>query len=473
MSLASEIAHAIQRHAKSDAVVSKDGTINYFQLKYLSICFQEFAQQQGLSSNDVIAYCGSNSRDRLAFFLGGLLGAYIPALLPISSGSPFLDTFLFSIDAKMLISEVTEASSIPQWTPTDAKRSSSGTMIVQDRSVSHISFTSGTLGHPRIIHVSADAVLEFCDWFCHYIPLSSNDRWAEPGNITSDLAITNTILRFFCGAAFIDVSTEDFPRLSSHFAENRVSIVRSTPRAAEILLASNRRRQLKTTALRLIGFGGDQLTSNTVFRMMNELSGDITFINTYGKAEIAGILSIYCWERGAKFAQYDGCVSVGQFVPGVEAESGVSFCDSSELVVQSRRNAILIKNLLSGEIIQTERKTKSAMATGDLVRKYDEFLYVVGRVDREVTRHGYQVNLDKLGTIVSELLKERSAAVLIKERLILLVEAPPDVDVKTILSSMMPYYLVPDKVIFEKQLPVNRSGKIDINQCKIIAESAI
>ncbi|MCC3315903.1 non-ribosomal peptide synthetase [Nocardia africana] len=108
--------------------------------------------------------------------------------------------------------------------------------------------------------------------------------------------------------------------------------------------------------------------------------------------------------------------------------------------------------------------------TGDLVRRADDGTVAYeGRVDRQVKINGYRVEPDEVSVVLRELDGVRHAAALAftengRTRLGALVVGDGTVArVRSALARRLPQFLVPTRIVFVDEIPLNRNDKLDVH----------
>jgi len=117
---------------------------------------------------------------------------------------------------------------------------------------------------------------------------------------------------------------------------------------------------------------------------------------------------------------------------------------------------------------------KTWYRTGDLVHKdRNGDLFYLGRKDTEVKISGYRVNLLEVDAVIRNAAgNDMVASVLYEKRspaIICFVSGPPEGDENKLLQTCreeLPWYMIPERIIFVEEMPLNVNGKIDRNMLK-------
>jgi non-ribosomal peptide synthetase component F len=102
--------------------------------------------------------------------------------------------------------------------------------------------------------------------------------------------------------------------------------------------------------------------------------------------------------------------------------------------------------------------------TGDLCKWTDdgEIMYL-GRMDDMVKLKGYRIELDEVSAAVSRHKGVESAAVIVKDELLVAYYSPSSIDadkVRNTVIEILPHYMVPAVFVPIDEMPVNNNGKV-------------
>ena len=114
--------------------------------------------------------------------------------------------------------------------------------------------------------------------------------------------------------------------------------------------------------------------------------------------------------------------------------------------------------------------------TGDLVQQGENgYLYFKGRVDNQIKRMGYRIELEEIEAAFNSLEFVLEVGVVYKQgenglgQIVAFVNSANGISESEIINEIkkiVPPYMVPRKVHLKGTLPKNRNGKIDRNQLK-------
>ena len=104
--------------------------------------------------------------------------------------------------------------------------------------------------------------------------------------------------------------------------------------------------------------------------------------------------------------------------------------------------------------------------TGDLGRyREDGLLEFCGRMDRQIKHLGHRIELGEIEVAVSSIPEISLCCCLYddkRQRIVRFTDAPLDKkEIKERISSLVPEYMLPGKVVYMEEMPINANGKID------------
>jgi len=179
----------------------------------------------------------------------------------------------------------------------------------------------------------------------------------------------------------------------------------------------------------------------------------------------------------------NGIVSIGKVFEGQEyllldADTRQPAADKGELCLAGSQ---VVDGYLdtggpeSGNFITLEQTgEKRWYRTGDLVQKDDEGdLFFIGRTDTEVKISGFRVNLFEVDAVVRRAAGTALVACVLDERrtpcIVAFVGSETPADEQKIIQACkkeLPWYMIPERIIFVEEMPLNVNAKIDRNQLK-------
>ncbi|MGA4786015.1 non-ribosomal peptide synthetase [Nocardia sp. AB354] len=346
----------------------------------------------------------------------------------------------------------------------------------------YVVFTSGTTGRPKGVAVSHRALLNH--WGNHerriFAPIAAaTGRTLRIGHGWStgfDAAWQPTVALLSGHTVVLlgdDVRT-DAERIVGAIGEFGIDIFDTSPSMLNRLIAAGLFRTDPETGsercpLAVLALGGEAIGPDTWRRLQGLATTRV--INFYGPTEAT---------VEALMAEVDdhAAPTIGRPFDGMTAEvldhrlrpvppggQGELYLSGPQLALgYLGRPAATAAAFVAGEA--GERRYR----TGDLVRRSDDGTVVYeGRVDRQVKINGYRVEPDEVSVVLRELDGVRHAAALAftengRIRLGALVVGEGTVaGLRSDLARRLPQFLVPTRIAFVDEIPLNRNDKLDVH----------
>ncbi len=338
-----------------------------------------------------------------------------------------------------------------------------------------ILFTSGSTGQPKgVVHTQMSAARGVMNLPGEMPGMGLPCR--EFGTVlgkTSENFISSYALEYFSALLFgrtLVMLTEqeriDYRAIGSRMETHPGSSLFSTATEIENYLREESfRRQFRN--LGVLVLSGERITDEVRERILTETDRETTLLSIYGMTECFEItfsnLRDREWQNGT-------------LCPGVEAEilkenRCVSAGESGEIVLRSP--------MQMAEYLGARERFYSLggvrwLGTGDIGEKTaDGKLIVRGRGDRLVKFHGLRIELDDVQTNVLRFPGIQNAAVVLANTaagtqiICAYYESLAELnlgDIRAFLADYLPDYMIPARFIRLRQLPRNRSGKINYTE---------
>jgi amino acid adenylation domain-containing protein len=336
----------------------------------------------------------------------------------------------------------------------------------------YIMFTSGSTGRSKGVMVEHEALAGSLDCLAGWIGFGRGDRMAVHTNITFDLSMFETVLPLTVGGCLAVA-----PARSARNPEIFANWLLSRPVDAAILTPSQLRLLLPFLARRR-AFGqlisaGEALTA----ALAQELPAvcDVLW-NGYGPTE-ATILAICA----ILSPPWEDPMPIGRPVDGLRAhvlDGALRPVSAGKLGELCLSGPLLARGYV-GDPEQTARAFvtgpggERTYRTGDIVEVCPDGQFVYhGRRDDQVKIRGHRVELGEIEATAHRHPSVGHAAALIcdvrgdQPDLYLAVAAAPGCEprpgaLREHLAGLLPDYMLPRRVLYFSDLPMNTSGKVD------------
>ncbi|XP_034387231.1 beta-alanine-activating enzyme [Cyclopterus lumpus] len=365
--------------------------------------------------------------------------------------------------------------------------------------LAYVLHTSGTTGLPKIVRVPHGCILPNILHLRSLFQMSAGDVVLLASPLTFDPSVVDVFLALSSGAQLLVVPTavkRSPGRLSRLlFTDNKTSVLQVTP----TLLGRFGRRALRQevlssgSSLRLLALGGEACPSPAVLRSWRHEDNRTHIYNVYGITEVS------CWASAHEIpesALQAGDASPASVPLGTPLmDTAVEVRDEGGRIVTEGEGQVFIGGedrvcLLDDE---EEAVAGTMRATGDWVEVRGAQMFLLGRRDRLVKRHGKRVHLDGVQQLISSLPEVEVCVVGLHggSRLVAFVVAsasggqrppsplapeqterggvlPPPADgelrrlILNRLSLLLPAHSVPDTLVLVQALSLTPHGKVDM-----------
>lgn len=340
---------------------------------------------------------------------------------------------------------------------------------------SYILFTSGTTGKPKGIIIDEKSALNTVLAINKMYNVTAADKVLNISNLYFDLSIYDIFSAMIVGSELISVDPMRWNQFEVDKA-NEITIWNSTP-----ALAKEYALKTKLTNVRLFLMSGDFVPVGLVESLIEQYSDKIK-VTSLGGATEASIWSNYyeCKDVTGMNAIPYGYPLLAQEMYVVNGDTGLlcqkdvlgEICIAGEGLAEGYLDEEQTKNAF----VPNEQLSKRIYKTGDLgYLSNSGVLYIVGRVAQEIKHNGYRIDLREIEKYINSVEKVSNAMVVIERqsesrtRLSAIIESNDrtiETKVRDYLSTTLPYYMIPSKMMVVKKLPLTGNGKVDVTEIR-------
>lgn len=345
----------------------------------------------------------------------------------------------------------------------------------ESNEVAYIIFTSGSTGKPKGVMVSTGAVESLLREMEQQFPVSFKDRFAETTDISFDLSVYNMFAAWRAGASLHLIPPTQAIAPAKFLRDQGITVWLSVPSIAAFMKRMGLLTRGAFPDLRLSFFAGEPLLMS-VAQSWQEASPNAIVANLYGPTEGTVVVSGEILRRSCAVTR--DCLAIGKPFTNMTAV----IVDSNDNVLPSDVPGELLisgPQLASGYFDDpATTASKFVMLRGQRwYRSGDRCscdsngtLHYRGRIDNQVKIVGYRVELEDIESHLRNIGKcETTAAVPwpISDHTALGVVAfmvsngMSESQIKSGMQSCVPSYMVPSRVYFLPELPMNTSGKVN------------
>jgi amino acid adenylation domain-containing protein len=356
----------------------------------------------------------------------------------------------------------------------------------------YLLFTSGSTGSPKGVLVGHRNVTPFIRSMANRYGTVPSDRVSQAFDLTFDLSVFDMFVGWEHGASVHCLPEKVVMKPDRFIRERELTIWFSVPSVAVFLQRLGALKGGVFPSLRWSLFCGEALPAE-IADAWQSAAPNSTLENLYGPTEATIACTAYRWRPGLlDQARYQGLVPIGE--PLGETSAMVADSDLRE-VGDSEEGELLVggPQVTLGYLDDPARTAASFVVpvgcdgehyrTGDrVVRTTDGNLHYLGRMDGQVQVHGYRVELGEVEAAIRDASGVVGAAAIGwplsaagAEGIVAFVSSSDSLDardVRAMLETRLPRYMLPQEIRVLDDLPLNPNGKIDRQALHALMESA-
>ena len=349
---------------------------------------------------------------------------------------------------------------------------------IVDTDLLYVLFTSGSTGIPKGVSITHRSVVDYIDWVTETFGISADDSFGNQAPFYFDNSILDIYSCMKTGATLYIIPQKLFFQpvpLLEYLKDHHITTIFWVPSALIVVSKLRAFRNVDLTgSLKRVLFCGEVMP-NKQLNIWRKYLPDVLYANLYGPTEITDACAFYVVDR--EFAD-DEPLPIGKPMRNTEI---LVLDENNNLVHGNNAGELCVRGTsLAAGYYNNPDKTRAAFVqnplnkcipeiiyrTGDLVKynSYGELVYLA-RKDFQIKHMGHRIELGEIETAVSSLEGITLNCCLYDEktqRIVLFVDA--DVDFGGIqgkLREMIPEYMIPTRMVYMKEMPMNANGKID------------
>jgi len=350
--------------------------------------------------------------------------------------------------------------------------------------LAYLLFTSGTTGEPKGVGVSHANVLHYLDVMSDRYALAPDDRCSQTFDQTFDLAVHDLFMTWSAGACLYAMQSIELLSPARFVSKHGLTCWFSVPSAPALALKKNLLKPGSMPSLRLSLFCGEALPVGTA-TAWQAAAPDSVVENIYGPTELTIACFAYRWNSETSPSDaVNGIVSIGRPLPGLGA---IIVDDQLRPLEGGATGELLVcgPQTTPGywgdpektadrfvEVAVSDARRKRFYRTGDRVVRQPSGDYAyIGRVDHQIKVLGFRVELAEVeAAMLGQPGVSQAVAIgwpLEDGRALGIVGfvlgdgvATSDT-MRLALTTTLPDYMVPSRVVAVEEFPLNANGKVD------------
>lgn len=354
--------------------------------------------------------------------------------------------------------------------------------------LAYVLFTSGSTGLPKGVAISRKNVGAFMDSFWKTgVTVDENDRCLQCFDLTFDVSVQSFLAALTRGACVYTVpyGQVKYLQVASLIHESHITFGAMAP--SMLVFLRPYFDELDASSLKTCILTAEACPADLI-EEWQKCARNAEIYDFYGPTEATVYCTAYHCPRNAPVLSVNGVVSIGKPLSNVTAiilddrgkivdiqEGKGELCVAGDQVTQGYWNNPE-KNASSFSIIEYDGQKLRFYHTGDLCYRdsTDDLMYL-GRIDQQAKIQGFRVELSEIEFHVRTFYENAYRVVAIAfqndkniTEIALFVECADRSSEALLeyLRSKMPSYMIPSRVLFVEDIPLNSNDKIDRNRLK-------
>ncbi len=463
----------VQQFPNQVAIIHNDRQLTYWELNEKTNRLAHYLQKLSIGRDDLVAVWGEKKIETIIAILGILKagGAYVPiapdypkdrieyilkdcnpkALLADVSITLNYDVPVVMI-GKAIMEESNSTNPIHSNVPTD---------------LAYVIYTSGTTGQPKGVMLEHKGLLNLNNHCRTNFGVNESEVVLQFANLVFDASVFEIALALLNGGSLCIVDKDiisDVKLFEQYLLEKGVSL---------LLLPPQYYLQVELPRIKRIITGG----SASSIAVLEHVPANVIYTNAYGPTEI----TVYCTDWEKQSGKIPDKIPIGKpienstvYIMDKDELSGIGvpgeLCVGGLGLARGYLNQPELTKKYFVENLQGERLFR----TGDLARWLEDGnIEYMGRIDNQVKIRGYRIELEEIETVFRTVKGIEDVAVILKKTEgmdgTLYAYFTADIamnqdDIKDSIAKKLPEYMIPQRMMQLEIIPVNQSGKIDINR---------
>ena len=451
------------------ALVDTNRMLTYQEL-YLEVVEKaSYINEQGVSNSPILVKVNRSLDSVVAFFAILLSGNYY---IPVDENIPEekLTKIIALSGAKHYVSFMDDSLSICKlnWQkPAKIWEFSEFCKDFDENNYSYLMFTSGSTGEPKGVIKTHKNIIAFVDNFVETFQFLGKERIANQTPFFFDASAKDIYLTLKLGATLFipEKVTFSLPfETVKYLNENKITYICWVPSILTMIAKTKTLSYVKPESLKYVFFVGEVFQPKYL-NMWIEALPEVRYFNVFGSTEVMGV---------ALFFEIKGLFDKEIIPTGKPIKNNDVYLEDGEIIISSEQVA---KGYLNGDnkTFRLSPSGRQELATGDY-GTFDEEGNVIflSRKDYQIKHLGYRIELQEIEASLINLEYIDNCCAIYDEqgdKIILYATLNKELEnaQRQILNDAkekLQFYMVPNKVIILKEMPLNDNGKVDRKKLK-------
>lgn len=357
-----------------------------------------------------------------------------------------------------------------------------------DQELVYILFTSGTTGQPKGVPIDRGNLAGFMKAFKQMnFKMDEKDKCLQMFELTFDLSVVSYLFPLFYGACIYTIPKTKikFNYIFELMDEHGLTFALMVPSILQYLRPYF--DEMNFPDMKYSLFCGEALPLE-ITSEWSKCIPNAELFNFYGPTEDTIYCTYYIYNRNGENKTHNGVLSIGKAMEGTIT---VAIDEDNKILPVGTNGQLCLGGVqLTPGYWNNEEKNKEAFfyteykgehtrfyKTGDLCR-FDaegDILYL-GRLDSQVKIQGFRIELSEIEFHVKSFLgKINAVAVPLLDAVgnteigLVIESTPSNTDhLLDYIKLKLPAYMIPKKIQFANEFPLNTNGKTDRNKLKLL-----
>ena len=349
----------------------------------------------------------------------------------------------------------------------------------------YVIYTSGSTGVPKFIEGRHKGLAHYAYWQATEFGLNQTHKISQMAPVSFEASLKDFFVALCCGATLCIPSAEvkeNPARLIEWIDSCGLTLFQTVPSYLRLVIRELA-AQGKTSPfpkLRLLFQSGDTLYGKDVNQWRQATGGRVEMVNLYGPAEVTLLKSFYRIPAGE--LKPNEIVPIGKPISNtvILVMNGNTLCAPGKIGEICVKSPFIVKGYYRSPELTAEKFVQNPLnpetsdiiyRTGDLGRYLPDMnIGFVGRMDSQVKVHGNRIELAEIEQVLLSFPKIGQAVVLPHltselENVLTCYyteqEPTSQAELRELILSRLPDYMVPAYFIMMEQLPLSLNGKVD------------
>lgn len=452
--------HLNKKYSQRPAYVCEENSLTYGELYAFAKNAATLLQKQGKSP---VAVVGNKSPHMMILILACLMAgrAYVPLedALPIARINSAIEQAGCTLVLNTTQRELN--FSVPCSNLDTIEHAPCEQNPPKENNTAYIIFTSGSTGTPKGVPISYKNLENFIRWFCKQQPVDKYEKIAvfNPASFGFDLSVAGIYYSIACGHTIVTLSGEEqksFDGIFKAISKTEPELFIVTPTFMRLCLLNGDFNEKNFPFVRCIWFCGERLEKSLCQKLFDRFPR-LRIINAYGPTEAT--CAVCSTEITPADMEKGDPLPVGDITSAackIEIENG-------EIVISG-------KSVFEG-YVGTKQKSNGAFYTGDIGYMESGRLFCTGRADNLIKYKGFRIELGDIEANLAATSGVSGCAAVAKKgkcgetayikAFVSLEHEMSTEEIRSVLKSTLPEYMIPKVIEIVKELPVNEHGKLD------------